>query len=177
MGSRPRRPPFAGTTRNLYIPFLYSTRSKHHPTVTPPPPGVIYNPRMYKTARHWANYAWIACLAILFNAFVPVVSHALNASTSPSAMQMEICTAMGIEMLPMALPDQDGKQASDKLLKSLTHCGYCATHAGSFGLPPQPPALLAVVTGHDAFPPLYYSSPRPLFLWTPAQSRAPPVTA
>ena len=132
---------------------------------------------MYKTTRHWAKYAWIACLAILFNAFVPVVSHALNASSASAAAgaKMEVCTAMGIEMLPMALPDQDGKQPADKLLKSLTHCGYCAAHAGAHGLPPQPPAVLAVVKGHDAFPPLYYTSPRPLFLWTPAQSRAPPA--
>jgi len=135
---------------------------------------------MYKTTRHWAKYAWIACLAILFNAFVPVVSHALNASSASFASAangatMEVCTAMGIEMLPMALPDQDGKRSSDKLLKTLTHCGYCATHAGSHGLPPQPAAVFAVLGGHDAFPPLYYTSPRPLFLWTPAQSRAPPA--
>lgn len=123
-------------------------------------------------------YAWIACLAILFNAFVPVVSHALNASSpasSNSAAKMEVCTAMGIEMLPMALPDQDGKQSSDKLLKSLTHCGYCATHAGSFGLPPQPLAVFAVIGGHDVFPPLYYAAPRRLASWSPVQSRAPPV--
>jgi hypothetical protein len=131
---------------------------------------------MYKTKRHWAKYAWIACLAILFNAFVPVVSHAINASSS-SARKMEVCTAMGIEMLPMALPDQDGTQAADKLVKSLTHCGYCATHAGSFGLPPQPAAVFAVLGGHDVFPPLYYVSPRPLFPWSLAQSRAPPVMA
>lgn len=133
---------------------------------------------MYKTTRHWTKYAWIACLAILFNAFVPVVSHALNASSSSSPAKMEICTAMGIEMLPMALPGDPGDHPDgDKLLKSLTHCGYCATHAGSFGLPPQPAAVFAVIGGHDVFPPLYYSSPRPLFLWSPAQSRAPPVTA
>jgi hypothetical protein len=138
---------------------------------------VIYNKNMYKTTRHWAKYAWIACLAILFNAFVPVVSHALNASAPASSTQMEVCTAMGIEMLPMALPDDDGRQSADKLLKSLTHCGYCATHAGSFGLPPQPPAVFAVIGGHDVFPPLYYAAPRRLATWSPAQSRAPPVAA
>jgi hypothetical protein len=133
---------------------------------------------MYKTTRHWAKYAWIACLAILFNAFVPVVSHAIDASSPSSATKMEICTAMGIEMLPMALPGDAGDHPDgDKLLKSLTHCGYCATHAGSFGLPPQPAAVFAVVGGHDVFPPLYYTSPRPLSAWSPAQSRAPPVTA
>jgi hypothetical protein len=144
--------------------------------VTPPRQSVIYNKNMYKTTRHWAKYAWIACLAILFNAFVPVVSHALNASSPASSTKMEVCTAMGIEMLPMALSDDDGKQAADKLLKSLTHCGYCATHAASFGLPPQPPAVFAVIGGHDVFPPLYYTAPRTLPTWSPAQSRAPPVT-
>jgi hypothetical protein len=132
---------------------------------------------MYKTTRHWAKYAWIACLAILFNAFVPVVSHALNFASPASAAKMEVCTAMGIEMLPMALPGEDGTQAPDKLLKSLTHCGYCATHAGSFGLPPQLPAVFAVIGGHDVYPPLYYAAPRRLATWSPAQSRAPPVAA
>jgi len=151
--------------------------ARTRPTVTPPRQGVIYNQNMYKTTRHWAKYAWIACLAILFNAFVPVVSHALNASSPASSTQMEVCTAMGIEMLPMALPGDDGRQSADKLLKSLTHCGYCATHAGSFGLPPQPPAAFAVMGGHDVFPPLYYTAPRRLATWSPAQSRAPPVAA
>jgi len=147
------------------------------PTVTPPSPSVIYNPTMYKTTRHWAKYAWIACLAILFNAFVPVVSHALNFASPASAAKMEVCTAMGIEMLPMALPGEDGTQAPDKLLKSLTHCGYCATHAGSFGLPPPLPAVFAVIGGHDVYPTLYYAAPRRLATWSPAQSRAPPVAA
>jgi hypothetical protein len=139
-------------------------------------PRVIYNPDMYKTTRHWAKYAWIACLAMLFNAFVPVVCHAVNASSAASAPTMEVCTAMGIEMLPMAA--SDGSQPDNgKLLKSLTHCGYCVTHAGSFGLPPPPLAVFAVIGGHDVFPPLYYRSPRPLVQWSPAQSRAPPVTA
>jgi len=132
---------------------------------------------MYKTTRHWAKYAWIACLAILFNAFVPAVSHALNASSASSAATMEVCTAMGIEMLPMALPDGGSRPDNGKLLKSLTHCGYCAAHAGSVGLPPPPLDVFALTGGRDVFPPLYYRSPRPLLPWSPAQSRAPPVTA
>ena len=157
--------------------FSVSLNRTPHPTVTPPRQGVIYNKNMYKTTRHWAKYAWIACLAILFNAFVPVVSHALNASSPASGTKMEVCTAMGIEMLPMALPDGSEQQDGDRLLKSLTHCGYCATHAGAYGLPPQPVAVFAVIGGHDVFPPLYYAAPRHLATWSPAQSRAPPVAA
>ena len=134
---------------------------------------------MYKTTRHrtrWAHHAWIACLAILFNAFVPVVSHAL--SLASPAVQMEVCTAMGVEMLPMTLDGgEPGKQDADKLLKSMTHCGYCATHAGSFGLPPQPIVVFALDLQRDTFPPLYYLAPRPLFPWSLAQPRAPPAAA
>lgn len=129
---------------------------------------------MVKTTKKRRLFAWIACLAILLNAFMPVVSHAL--SFGSAAARVEVCTAMGIEM--MMVPDQDHEaSASDKLLKSLTHCGYCATHAGSFGLPPQPIAVFALDLQRDTFPPLYYHAPRPLFPWSLAQPRAPPAAA
>jgi hypothetical protein len=131
---------------------------------------------MARKTKHWTAYAWIACLAILFNAFVPVASHALGLSSSATT-QVEVCTAMGIEMLPMPASDQVAKSASDKLLKSLTHCGYCAAHAGSFGLPPQPAIVFVASDGRDVFPPLYDFAPRPLFAWSLAQPRAPPVRA
>jgi len=124
--------------------------------------------------RHWTAYAWIAALAILFNALAPVVSHAMSLS-APAARQVEVCTAMGIEMLPMA--SEPGHHSSDTLLKGLMHCAYCAPHAGSFALPPAAVAPLAVVGGHDAYPPLFYRAPRPLFPWSFAQPRAPPALA
>lgn len=134
---------------------------------------------MITSTRHWARHAWIACLAILFNVFVPVLSHAVNAGASVPAIGMEVCTAAGMEMLPPALPGAPAGNGNDKdkLLKSLSHCGYCAAHAGVLGLPPQPASLAVVVSGHDAFPPLYYAAPRRNSPWSPAQSRAPPIPA
>ncbi len=145
--------------------------SSEHPVIQ----RIIYNAGMVKTTKKRRLFAWIACLAILLNAFVPVVSHALSLG-SPAA-QLEVCTAMGIEMV--MVPDQghDDGAASDKLLKSLTHCGYCATHAGSFGLPPQPIVVFALDLQRDTFPPLYYLAPDPLFTWSLAQPRAPPAAA
>jgi hypothetical protein len=133
---------------------------------------------MNRKTRHWTAYAWIACLAILFNAFVPLVSHAFSLSPSQSApLRMEVCTAMGIEMLPMAAPDHPDKSASGKQAGSMTHCGYCAIHGAALGLPPPIAIAFAAPSGRDTFPPLYYRAPRPLFAWSPAQPRAPPVLA
>lgn len=119
-----------------------------------------------------ARIAWIACLAILFNAFAPLVSHAMAASAS-AAMTMEVCTAMGVTTMPLAA---DGGEASSsaKLHKAMNHCGYCVSHAASHGLPPPATVAFAVPAGRDVYPPLYYHAPRPLFPWSLAQSRAPP---
>jgi len=109
-------------------------------------------------------YAWIAALAILFNALAPLVSHA-QANT---ASQVEICTTMGIAMVSMPGEKPD-------LVKGMNHCAYCATHAGSFGLPPPSVTLFAVLGGHDVYPPLFFQSAYPLPAWIAAQPRAPPA--
>jgi hypothetical protein len=144
---------------------------------------VVYNASMHTLTRHRllrARIAWIACLAILFNAFAPLVSHAMAAAPAPAAMSMEICTALGMTTMPLALPadGQDGPDgsASGALHKAMNHCGYCISHAAAHGLPPPPPAIaFAAAAGRDVYPPLYYHSPRPLFPWSLAQSRAPPA--
>jgi hypothetical protein len=127
---------------------------------------------MHRHARHWTAYAWIAVLAILFNALAPVVSHAMSRSTD--AADGEICTTMGVAMKPMTMP---GKRDSNALLKNLTDCGYCGTHAGSFGLPPTAGLALALVDTHDSHPYLFYQAPHPLAAWTAPQSRGPPAFA
>jgi hypothetical protein len=132
---------------------------------------------MYRLTRHWSAYAWTACLAVLLNAFAPIVSHALKVS-APLTVQTEVCTALGMELMPVAMaPDEPGTPASDKLKKGMEHCGYCAGHAGTVG-PPSPLApMLGLYQGRDLRPPLYYHSARPLFPWSLARSRAPPALA
>ncbi|WP_305822562.1 DUF2946 domain-containing protein [Massilia brevitalea] len=130
---------------------------------------------MHRITRHWTAYAWIAALAILFNALAPVVSHSLSMASS-TARQVEICTAMGIEMVPMA-DESSSPSSSDALLKGFMHCAYCAPHAGAFALLPPAAAMAAVLGGHDAYPPLFYRAPQPLFGWSSAQPRGPPALA
>jgi hypothetical protein len=125
-----------------------------------------------------ARIAWIACLAILFNALAPLVSHAMEAAgPAPAVMQMEVCTAMGMQTLPVVLSgaasDADAS-SSGKLQKDMSHCSYCVFHAGAHGLPPPMKAIFIAAAGRDAYPPLYYHASRPLFPWSLAQPRAPP---
>jgi hypothetical protein len=125
---------------------------------------------MHRIARHLTAYAWIAALAILFNALAPVVSHA---RAQAGVTQVEVCTAMGVVMVSMP----GDKPDPDHLLKGMSHCAYCATHGVSFGLPPHAMPLVAVLGGHDVFPPLFYQSHSRLFTWSRAPARAPPAVA
>lgn len=126
---------------------------------------------MHRQAKQWVACAWIAVLAILFNALAPTVSHAM--AQGDDAVQTEICTSMG-----MAMPAMPGHtDPGDKLMKGMTHCGYCATHAGSFGLPPTAVLALALFDTHDTHPLLFLHASHPLPVWTAPQSRAPPSCA
>jgi hypothetical protein len=132
---------------------------------------------MLNPTRLWrmrARIAWIACLAILFNAFAPLVSHATASSgAAPAVMQIEVCTAMGMRTMPVVLSGDDDA-SSGKLQKDMNHCAYCVFHATTHGLPPPMLASFVPPGGRDAWPPLYYHSSRPLFAWALAQPRAPP---
>jgi hypothetical protein len=127
---------------------------------------------MHRLARHLHAYAWIAALAILFNALAPVVSHA---RAVPRGVQVEICTAMGVAMV--AMPATSDKPDADHVLKGMNHCAYCATHAASFGLPPHAMTTFAILGGHDVYPTLFYQSPATLFTWSRAHARAPPAVS
>jgi hypothetical protein len=137
---------------------------------------------MHTRTRHRQRlyWTWIACLAILFNAFAPVLSHAMGAQAAAGAsvmLEMEVCTALGMEMRTWsAAPAAPSDQAdAGKLEKHTGHCAYCVAHAATHGLPPPMPAVFAPAVGHTAWPPLYYQSSRSLFPWALAQPRAPPA--
>jgi hypothetical protein len=128
-------------------------------------------------SRKRARIAWIACLAILFNALVPLVSHAMDAMSpapAPIVMDLEVCTALGMQTMPLTL---DADRDAGKLHKNMNHCAWCAAHASPHGLPPPISAAFNPAAGRDAYPPLYYQASRPLFPWSLAQPRAPPQAA
>ena len=122
--------------------------------------------------------AWIACFAILLAALAPSISQAVaNAKQQSGSGWAEICSVAGIRFVQVVEDGttEDGKSAGKAM--QMEHCAFCSTHAGSVGLPPTGPVLpLPVAMGTAIFPALYYQSPAPLFIWSTAQSRAPPVS-
>lgn len=121
--------------------------------------------------------AWIACFAILLAALAPSISQAVaNAKQQSGSGWAEICSVAGIRFVQVVEDGttEDGKSAGKAM--QMEHCAFCSTHAGSVGLPPTSPVLpLPVASGTAIFPALYYQSPAPLFIWSTAQSRAPPA--
>ncbi|TFW33875.1 DUF2946 domain-containing protein [Massilia horti] len=127
-----------------------------------------------RSRRHILS-AWLACFAILAASLMPTVSRAL-AAAGDAAFAAEICSASGTRVESPILashhdsgPDQHGLQ--------LDHCGYCLTHAGSFGLLPIfatiVPALPDAPAGAQLLPQTFH----PIQGWTIPQSRAPPSAA
>ena len=119
--------------------------------------------------------AWIACFAILLAALAPSISQAVaNAKQESGSGWAEICSVAGIRFVQLDDGAADGKSGGKAM--QMEHCAFCSTHAGSVGLPPTSPVLpLLVASGTAIFPALYYQSPSPLFIWSTAQSRAPPT--
>ena len=119
--------------------------------------------------------AWIACFAILLAALAPSISQAVaNAKQESGSGWAEICSVAGIRFVQVDDGAADGKSGGKAM--QMEHCAFCSTHAGSVGLPPTSPVLpLLVASGTAIFPALYYQSPSPLFIWSTAQSRAPPA--
>ncbi len=126
---------------------------------------------------------WIVCFAILLAALAPSFSTVLAAVNGVDSSWTEICSSVG------AGSNQGvNKGNADKFfsvgkpvapagkISGAEHCPYCLTHAASFGLPPTAFSLLPVTLSIFSFiPTLFYRSPRPLFMWAAAQSRAPPL--
>lgn len=137
---------------------------------------------MHRTTRHLA--AWIGSFAILLAALAPSISHALAAANGGRTTLMEICsitTTKFVEVAEVAeVADNQSNTSPAPAEKSgmhFEHCPFCLSHAGSFALLPVSTFAMPVVIGVPALPFLFYQSPRPLFMWTTAQSRAPPASS
>lgn len=143
--------------------------------------------------------AWMAFVAVLMASLAPSISHALAAaglsSFTASSVSIPADTPSPHYMaemshdashgdgthshrMDMAEPGPQGSPSPGphSTEAHFEHCPFCFTHAGSFALPPTT-AFLVLAAGSklDRFTSLFYQSPAPLFIWTTAQSRAPPV--
>lgn len=119
--------------------------------------------------------ACIACFAMLFVALAPSISHALSVSRGETWSEM--CSSSGAKFVKVSA---DGDEIADPAAQEpahLKHCAACVTHSASFVLPLAQRTAIPLADTQDARPFLFLHAPRPLAIWTVAQSRAPPQSA
>jgi hypothetical protein len=128
---------------------------------------------------------WMACLALLWGALAPVLSHLVQRDVP--AGWVEICSVTGAKLV--RLDDGAGRSgaAADTAapaeptersrLHVTTHCPYCALHVDALGLPPAAPAAPAMLSPSPPRPEPLRLTPRTPRTWASAQPRAPPLNA
>ena len=119
--------------------------------------------------------AWIACLAVLFAALSPPIFHALSAARGET--WAEICSTGGAKLVKISGGEGATSDPATGPSSHLEHCPFCATHGGSLALLPGASVAAPLLDVQNSHPFLFYQSPRPLPIWTAAQSRAPPAQA
>ena len=115
---------------------------------------------------------WLASVAILLNALMPTIAHAIAASQGGPVFWGAICSASGTKFAPVPFGQPADNKSDSKA--AMVHCPYCLAHAGSVALPSQQVQLSLTVALAHVMPRLFYLAPYPLHAWVTAHPRAPP---
>jgi hypothetical protein len=129
---------------------------------------------MRRTAITRRFAAWTALLAVLAAALMPALSHAF-APGKDATKWIEVCSTTG----PMSIEvpaDGPGFPKAPKA-SDFDHCPACSAQAAPAAILPATLAALLLPAPSEPVPPLFLHAPRPLFAWTSAQPRAPPLAS
>lgn len=130
--------------------------------------------KLPRTRRLQRFATWIATFAIVLAALAPTVSQALVASGLAGSGWIEVCTARGT--LWVAIGEDASSEAP--AVQRAGMCAYCFTHAGSFGLAPCTIVSIVLHEEHRFQVLVFPSDPiRVASVWSPHQTRAPPLSA
>lgn len=122
--------------------------------------------------------AWFVCVTLLLAAFAPTASRAMAASGPHGAEWSEVCTAAGTVWISL----RDGSTATQERPDEHAtgehgNCPWCSLQSDTLAvLPTAVPSLPAPLLP-ALLPRLFLDAPRPLFVWTAARPRGPPVLA
>jgi hypothetical protein len=121
--------------------------------------------------------AWLAIVALLLGALVPMVTQAMVRGGERDGW-LQICSVSGMVWVQTeAAVSNDQPPVGDApLSKAAQHCAWCTLHGGAAGVPvaDRPVVLAARLTEP---PPAFFVAPPAASIWLPAQSRAPPLAA
>ena len=129
-------------------------------------------------ARQRFAIAWIACLAVLFNAFAMPLASAMQQTDDPVKRLMwgGFCSSNGASLKAIALGKLDIPAPQQDEHSTMQHCWCCSGSPSLVALPGHVPQLY--VTRFDAFqslPPPSLASPTPRQQWPSLNPRASPT--
>jgi hypothetical protein len=120
--------------------------------------------------------AFVAIVAVAFAALGPALSQAMNLPGSAASDLMPVCTHAGLKWVDVATGELRDAPPGTGMSSHLERCPFCLSHGPAL-LPASRFAVLAVRPLDHERPFLFDHAPRPLFVWSSAQSRAPPARA
>ena len=129
-------------------------------------------------ARQRFAIAWIACLAVLFNAFAMPLASAMQQSQDPVQQLLwgSFCSSNGSKLVAMSLGTLDIPAPQQDEHSSMQHCWCCSGSAPLVALPGHVPQLY--VTRFEAvqnLPPRLLRNPTPRQQWPSLNPRASPT--
>ncbi|NMY04213.1 DUF2946 domain-containing protein [Pseudomonas sp. WS 5059] len=129
-------------------------------------------------ARQRFAFAWIACLAVLFNAFAMPMAGAMQQGKSPTEQLLwgSFCSSNASKLVAMSLGTLDIPAPQQDEHSSMQHCWCCSGSAPLVALPGHVPQLY--LTRFDPAPGLpspALQAPTPRQQWPSLNPRASPT--
>ncbi|WP_122751726.1 DUF2946 domain-containing protein [Pseudomonas atacamensis] len=124
-------------------------------------------------------FAWIACLAVLFNMLAMPLSGAMAQAASSPAEQIlwsSFCTGSGMKMVAIDIGASDQKAAQNDSHSNMQHCWCCSGGAPLLALPGHSPQLyFAQFESNRSVAPASLQAPTPRQQWPSLNPRASPL--
>ena len=129
-------------------------------------------------ARQRFAIAWIACLAVLFNAFAMPMASAMQPSNDPAQQLLwgSFCSSNGASLKTIALGKLEIPAPQQDDHSTMQHCWCCSGSAPWVALPGHVPQLyLTQFNTSQRLPPPQLRSPAPRQQWPSLNPRASPT--
>lgn len=117
---------------------------------------------------------WLAIVILLGSAVAPTISHALIPQMQVTVGLSELCSDHEKEVA-LALDEAEESQSRHQSLH-FEHCPFCVHHTVGMLLD-QEYYFLFPAAQSALYPLLFFSTLRPLFAWSVANPREPPIFA
>ncbi len=124
-------------------------------------------------------FAWIACIAVLFNMLAMPLSGAMAQAASSPAEQIlwsSFCTGSGMKMVAIDIGATDQKAPHNDNHSNMQHCWCCSGGAPLLALPGHSPQLyFAQFESNRSVAPVSLQTPTPRQQWPSLNPRASPL--